>query len=128
MACASLATLRARTSSLSGDTGEGKLDRLPAHAAELVRLKVDVIVTTGATETTCAKEATATVPIVMIQWRRSCWKRFRRQPGAARRKHHGIDDPSPGVSGKRLELMKEVVPKLSRVAVFGSSDERGVTR
>ncbi len=44
---------------------EGKLDRLPALAAELVRLKVDVIVTGGPTATRPAKEATATIPIVM---------------------------------------------------------------
>ena len=44
---------------------EGKLDRLPALAAELVRLKVDVIVTAGPAATRAAKEATATIPIVM---------------------------------------------------------------
>ena len=48
-------------------SAEGKLDRLPALAAELVRLKVDVIVTAGGTETRAAKEATATIPIVMTQ-------------------------------------------------------------
>src|SRR5215813_4407292 len=46
---------------------EGKLDRLPALAAELVRLKVDMIVTSGATTTRAAKEATTTVPIVFAQ-------------------------------------------------------------
>ena len=46
---------------------EGKLDRLPALAAELVRLKVDIIVTAGAPATRAAKEATATIPIVMMQ-------------------------------------------------------------
>ena len=46
---------------------EGKLDRLPALAAELVRLKVDVIVTGGPDSTRAAKEATATIPIVMTQ-------------------------------------------------------------
>ena len=46
---------------------DGKLDRLPALAAELVRLKVDVIVTAGPTATRAAKEATVTIPIVMAQ-------------------------------------------------------------
>ena len=46
---------------------EGKLDRLPALAAELVRLKVDVIVTAGPAATRAAKEATTTIPIVMAQ-------------------------------------------------------------
>jgi len=48
-------------------SAEGKLDRVPALAAELVRLKVDVIVTGGATDTRAAKEATNTIPIVMAQ-------------------------------------------------------------
>ena len=48
-------------------SAEGKLDRLPALAAELVRLKVDIIVTGGPAETRAAKEATATIPIVMAQ-------------------------------------------------------------
>src|SRR5207237_9868702 len=47
--------------------GEGKLDRVPALAAELVHLKVDVIVTGGPTDTRAAKQATTTVPIVMAQ-------------------------------------------------------------
>ena len=51
--------------SLNGDTADGKLDRLPELAAELVRLKVDVIVTAGAASTRPAKEATVTIPIVM---------------------------------------------------------------
>ena len=54
---------------------EGKLDRLPALAAELVRLKVDVIVTRGPAPTRAAKEATVTIPIVMAQRARSCWQR-----------------------------------------------------
>ena len=48
-------------------SAEGKLDRVPALAAELVRLKVDVIVTGGASDTRAAKEATNTIPIVMAQ-------------------------------------------------------------
>jgi putative tryptophan/tyrosine transport system substrate-binding protein len=47
--------------------GEEKLDRVPVLAAELVRLKVDVIATAGGTSTRAAKEATATIPIVMVQ-------------------------------------------------------------
>ncbi len=65
-------------------SAEGKLDRLPALAAELVRLKVDIIVTAGSTPTRAAKEATSTIPIVMAQDWRSCWKRVRRQSGAIR--------------------------------------------
>ena len=64
--CASLATSREKTLSLSGDI-RGKTDRLPALAAELVRLKVDIIVTAVSQATRPAKEATTTIPIVMCQ-------------------------------------------------------------
>ena len=64
--CASLVTLRGKISSLSIDTAEGKLDRVPALAAELVRLKVDVIFT-QAIATRAAKQATKTIPIVMAR-------------------------------------------------------------
>ena len=68
---------------------EGKLDRSPALAAELVNLKVDVIVTGGGTATRAAKQATSTIPIVMAQDRDPIGTGLRRQPGAAWRKHHG---------------------------------------
>jgi ABC-type uncharacterized transport system substrate-binding protein len=56
-----------RTLSLSGDFADGKLDRVPVLAAELVRLKVDVIVTGGSGSTRPANEATNAIPIVMAQ-------------------------------------------------------------
>jgi putative ABC transport system substrate-binding protein len=98
---------------------ENKLDRLPSLADELVRLKVDVIVTPGANDTRAAKNATKTIPIVFLGT---------------------VSDPvslglvdslaSPGgnitgftsiggvLAGKRLELLKETIPNLSRVAVL----------
>ncbi len=81
-------------------SAEGKLDRLPALAAELVRLKVDVIVTAGPTATRAAKEATSTIPIVMTQDSDPVGKRVRRQPGATWRKHHWIVHPCPGAKRK----------------------------
>jgi putative tryptophan/tyrosine transport system substrate-binding protein len=99
-------------------TTGGKSERHPELAAELVRLKVDVIVADTASDVTAAKNATATIPIVM----------------------RGVSDPialglvatlahpggnitgmavlAPELSGKRLELLKEVIPKLSRVALL----------
>jgi len=65
---------------------EGKLDRLPDLVAELVRLKVDVIVTAGGTSTRAAKDATATIPIVMTQG--DDWFRIRRQSGSTRGERH----------------------------------------
>jgi putative ABC transport system substrate-binding protein len=100
---------------------EGKLDRLPTLAAELVRLKVDIIVSGGPTPTGFLKEATTTIPIVMA---------FHTDPvgtglvaSLARPGGNitGLSVLSPELGGKRLELLKEIVPKLSRVAVLGSS-------
>jgi putative tryptophan/tyrosine transport system substrate-binding protein len=97
---------------------EGKLDRLPALADELVRLKVDVIIAPNTPAAVAAKNATKTIPIVFIDVT---------DPIAA-----GLVDslPRPGgnitgfttiasvLAGKRLELLKETIPKLSRVAVL----------
>ena len=76
-------------------SAEGRLDRLPALAAELVRLKVEVIVTSGPTVTRSAKEATATIPIVMTD-DRPCWQRVCRQPCATGWKHYWVVHACPG--------------------------------
>jgi len=104
---------------------EGKLDRLPALAAELVRLKVDIIITGGPPATPTAKEATVTIPIVMTQVGDPVANGFvasLAQPGG---NITGLSTLAPELSGKRLELLKEVVPRLSRVAVFGTSTRPG---
>jgi putative ABC transport system substrate-binding protein len=97
---------------------EGKLDRLHDLVAELVRLKVDVIVTGGGTSTRAAKDATATIPIVMTQGDDPIGSGFvvsLARPGG---NVTGLSAMSTDLSGKRLELLKEIVPKLSRVAVL----------
>jgi ABC-type uncharacterized transport system substrate-binding protein len=103
----------------------GKLDRLSELAADLVRLKVDVIVTTGPTSTRAAKEASSTIPIVMA---------FDSDPvgsgvvaNLARPGGNitGLSMLAPEISGKQLELLKEIVPRLSRVAVLGTSSQPG---
>ena len=73
-----------------------KLDRVSELAAELVRLKVDVIVTGGATATRAATEATVTIPIVMTQDADPVGNGFIAQPCAAGREHYGIVNSSPG--------------------------------
>ena len=100
---------------------EGKLDRLPTLAAELVHLKVDVIVTAGATSTRAAKEATSTIPIVMTQDPDPVGNGFVASLARPGGNITGLSTLAPELSGKRLELLKEIVPKLSRVAVFGTS-------
>jgi putative ABC transport system substrate-binding protein len=100
---------------------EGKLDRPPALVAELVRLKVDVIVTSGQGITRAAKEATATIPIVMTQDRDPVGNGFVASLARPGGNITGLTNLSSELSGKRLELLKEVVPKLSRVAAIGTS-------
>jgi putative tryptophan/tyrosine transport system substrate-binding protein len=100
---------------------EGKFDRQPALATELVRLKVDVIVTAGPPSTRAAKEATATIPIVMTQVGDPVGSGFVASLARPGRNITGLSTLAPELSGKQLELLKEIVPKLSRVAVFGTS-------
>ena len=90
---------------------DNRPDRIPEFAAELVRLKVDVIVTVGTGETVAAKAATSTIPIVML---------FPGDPvgvGLVSSLTHpganitGTSMMFPDVSGKRVELLREIMPK-----------------
>ncbi len=100
---------------------EGKFDRLPQLAAELVRLKDDVIVTTGPTSTRAAKEATTTIPIVMAFDNDPVGNSFVASLARPGGNITGLSTYYPEISGKQLELLKEIVPRLSRVAVLGNS-------
>jgi putative ABC transport system substrate-binding protein len=102
-------------------SAEGKLDRLPALAAELVRLRVDVIVTAGPIPTRSAKEATVTIPIVMTQDTDPVGNGFVASLARPGGNITGLATLRPELSGKQLELLKEIILKLSRVAVFGTS-------
>jgi putative tryptophan/tyrosine transport system substrate-binding protein len=104
---------------------EGKLDRLPALAAELVRLKVDVIVTSGPLPTRVTKEATTTIPVVMAQDSDPVGNGFVASLARPGGNITGLSALRPELSGKQLELLKETVPRLSRVAVFGTSTQPG---
>jgi len=97
---------------------DGKLDQLPQFAAELVRLNVAVIVTTGSQPTRAAQQATQTIPIVMTVVGDPIETGFvasLAQPGG---NITGLIQMSGQLNGKRLELLKEAVPELARVAVF----------
>jgi putative tryptophan/tyrosine transport system substrate-binding protein len=100
---------------------EGKPDRLPALAAELVRLRIDVIVTGGPVPTRAAKETTSTIPIVMAQDSDPVGSGFVASLARPGGNITGLATLAPELSGKQLELLKEIVPRLSRVAVFGNS-------
>ena len=106
-------------------SAEGNPDRLPALASELVRLKVDVIVTGGPTATRAAKEATSTIPIVMTQDPDPIGTGFVASLARPGGNITGLSSLSSELSGKQLELLKEAVPRLSRLAVLGSSTQPG---
>ncbi|MGH7827480.1 MAG: ABC transporter substrate-binding protein [Candidatus Binatia bacterium] len=104
---------------------EGKFDRLSALAAEFVALKVDVIVTGGSSVTRRVKEATETIPIVMSNDSDPVGNGFVESLARPGGNITGLATLTPDLAGKRLELLREIVPKLSRVAVFGTSTEPG---
>jgi len=94
-------------------------------ARELVRLKVDVIVTGGPTLTRAAKEATSTIPVVMGSDPDPVGNGFVASLARPGGNITGLSNFSPELSGKRLELLKEIIARLSRVAVLGNSTEPG---
>ena len=101
-------------------SAKGKLDRLPELAAELVRLKVDIIVIAGGDTTIrAAKDATKTIPIVMIGSGsdpvEAGFVESLARPGG---NVTGITNLSRELGGKRLDLLKEAAPKIVRVAVL----------
>jgi putative ABC transport system substrate-binding protein len=104
---------------------EGDSQREHAVAAELVRLNVDVIVTVGSNATRAAKEATAAIPIVMTQDPDPVGNKFVASLGRPGGNITGLSNLNRELSGKRLELLKEILPRLSRVAVFGTSTQPG---
>jgi putative tryptophan/tyrosine transport system substrate-binding protein len=103
----------------------GNLDLAARNAVELIRLKVDVIVTAGPTDTRAAKEATSTIPIVMAQDSDPVGNGFIVSLARPGRNITGLSRLAPDLGGKQLELLNETVPKLSRVAVLGNSIEPG---
>jgi putative ABC transport system substrate-binding protein len=104
---------------------EGKTERLSQLAAELVHLKVDVIVTSGGQPTEAAQRATKTIPIVMAVSGDPVASGFVASLARPGGNITGLSLLSPELSGKRLELLKEVVPGLSRVAVLGYAKTHG---
>ena len=104
---------------------EGKLDRLPALAAELVRLKVDIIVSASPPVTGAAKDVTVTIPIVMAHDPDPVGNGFVASLARPGGNITGLASLTPELSGKRLELLKEIIPRLARVAVLTYSTEPG---
>jgi len=107
---------------------EGKFDLLPALAAELVRLDVDVIVTAGPSVTRPAKKATASIPIVMTNDSDPVGAGFVASLARPGGNITGLTGLARELSGKRLELLKDIFPKLSRAAILGISEIPGNAR
>ena len=116
-----LSYLEGKNISIDWQFADGNLDRLPALAAELVRLKVAVIVTAGGAVTRAAKEATSTIPIVMTSDPDPVGDGFVASLARPGGNITGLSTFAPELSGKRLEILREVVSKLSHVAVLGTS-------
>jgi len=97
---------------------EGRLDRLPALATDLVRLNVDLILATGGAEIVAAKYATTTIPIVMAPSLDAVEQGFVASLARPGGNVTGATSMTSEISRKRLELLKETVPKIVRTAIL----------
>jgi ABC-type uncharacterized transport system substrate-binding protein len=100
---------------------EGSYDRLPGLAAELIRLKVNIIVAAGPQAIQAAKQATGTIPIVMASVGDPVATGFVANLARPGGNITGISLMMPELTGKQLNLLKEVLPKVSRVAFLGNA-------
>jgi putative tryptophan/tyrosine transport system substrate-binding protein len=107
---------------------DNRVDRLLAQAAELVSLEVDIIVTNTGTAAQAAKKATTTIPIVMAGSADAVTQGLVTSLARPGGNVTGLTNISTWVTGKRLELMKEAFPRISRVAVLicGGRSRTGV--
>jgi ABC-type uncharacterized transport system substrate-binding protein len=97
---------------------EGRLDRLPALAAELVQLKVDLILAGAGAEISAAKRATKTIPIVMASSLDAVEQGFIASLARPGENVTGVTSMTSELSRKRLDLLKETVPKIVRIAIL----------
>ncbi len=104
---------------------EGKFDRLPSFAAELVDLKVEVLVGVTTNAVQAAKAATRTIPIIFIGVSDPVAAELVNSLARPGGNLTGFTNIAPVLSGKRLELLKETIPKLSRVAVLWDPQSPG---
>ena len=114
-----------RNIAIASRWAEGKYDRLPGLAAQLVGLKVDIIVATAVPAIRAAKEATRTIPIIMavvVDPMATGLVASLARPGG---NITGLSSMAPEVTGKQLEMLKEVVPKASLVAVLWNPANAG---
>jgi putative ABC transport system substrate-binding protein len=120
-----LGYVEGKTFSIEDRYADSKEDRVPALAAELVRLKVDIIVTSNSGPTQAAKAATSTIPIVMARDIDPVGNGFVASLARPGGNVTGLSSLAPEISGKHVELLKEIIPRLSRLAVLGTSSSPG---
>jgi putative ABC transport system substrate-binding protein len=106
---------------------EGRNDRLPDLAADLVRLKVDIIFVDSTSPALAARKATRAIPIVMASGGDTVASGLVESLARPGGNITGLDQMSPELGGKRLELLKEIVPQLSRVAVLWNPQNQAST-
>ncbi len=106
-------------------SGESNPERRRDIAAELVRLKPDLVVSAGPTITRALKDTTMTVPIVMAQDTDPVGSGFAASLAKPGGNITGLSALAPEMSGKQLALMKEIIPRLSRMAILGNSSNPG---
>ena len=104
-------------------SGAGKANREDELVAEALRLNVDVIISSGPTMTRAAKQATSIIPIVMAFDSDPIGNRFVASLARPGGNINGLSAPSPELAGKQVELLKEVLPRIARIAILGNSDE-----
>jgi len=124
---AGLGYVEGRNVVYEGRWAEGKLGRLPELAAELVRLRVDAIVVTGDPASAAAKEATSTIPIVIAGSSDPVGSGMIASLARPGGNITGTSAQATELSAKRLEILKEAVPKASRVAVLWNADNPAMT-
>ena len=107
---------------------DGKVERVKELAAELVRLKVDAILAAGPTATRPTKEVTSTIPIIMAFDNDPVGSGFVQSLARPGGNITGLSTLAPEIGGKQLEILKEMVRKLTRVAVLGSSKHPGTAQ
>ena len=96
---------------------EGKLDRLPGLAADLANLKVDIVVAVGGPAVQAAKKVTEVIPIIMMNAGDPVDQGFVASLARPGVNVTGLSSLTTDLAGKRLELLKEIIPRLSRIAV-----------
>jgi putative ABC transport system substrate-binding protein len=108
-------------------TAEGKLERYPELLAELVRLNVDIILVGGNSGIRAAKEATSTIPIIMTSVGDPVALGLVASLARPGGNITGLTQMAPDLTGKRLELLKEILPKVTRVAFIRDPTNPGMT-